>query len=216
MIKDTRLLYYGCQVTELVLVVVGILTNSWIEGVIYPTPYIRIDTKLGLMETCMSWLSYTACASDGEVISKMSSILEKDLSFIEAHSFDIPRGFFYIVIGFHFISVVTLIIDHPIWLPRATNMVQCLFLVVSLCWFGLSSFKESVCGVVQQCYFGFSFYIIVTACVLNFLRLLYQFMRPWKLKRRRDSEVPYEVMPQLSSRFTPSSSSRSVEMVVGR
>ena len=170
---DWRSVFYATQATEVVLICVGILTTHWLEGVLVPVPWIRVQINIGLLETCMSWQDYTVCAKDAEVLQMIASSLGKHLDYIQEHTFDIPRSFLYVVLGLHFCTVAVLFSEHPLALPRCLNIIQLLFLVVSLCWFGLSSFKENMCDYLDTCAFGWSLYLILIATILSFFRLMW-------------------------------------------
>jgi len=180
---DWRSVFYATQATEVVLVCVGILTTHWLEGRIVPVPWIRVQMDIGLLETCLSWQDYTACAKDGEVLQMMANALGKKLDYIQQHTFDIPTSFLYVVTAMHFLTVAILFSDHPLGLPRCLNIIQLIFLVISLCWFGLSSFKQDMCDYLEGCSFGWSLYLVLVATLLNFFRLIYHFYR-----FRRDGE----------------------------
>jgi len=169
--------YYFCQVIELIAIWAGIFTTSWLRGSVDPVPWIKVAVKIGLIETCLSWEDFSVCAADGEVLNEFADFLERDLSFIQRHTFDIPLGFLYTVIFLHFLIVFVLFSVHPLWLPRGINILQLLLSTLSLCWFGLSSFKKNMCAYIDQCYFGFSLYLVVGATVLCFLRLIFHFYK---------------------------------------
>lgn len=174
---DWRSVYYSTQACEVVLICIGILTTHWLEGKLVPVPWIRVQMDIGLLETCLSWQDYTACAKDVEVLQMMADALGKHLDYIQEHTFDIPRSFLYVVLGVHFCTVAVLFSDHPLGLPRFLNIVQLLFLAVSLGWFGLSSFKQDMCNYLVECSFGWSLYLILVATLLALIRLIYHLYR---------------------------------------
>ena len=174
---DWRSVFYSTQAAEVILICVGILSNHWLEGMLVPVPWIRVQMDIGLVETCLTWQDYTACARDMEVLQIMATALGKRLDYIQSHTFDIPRSFLYVVLGLHFCTVAVLFSEHPLALPRGLNIIQLIFLVICLCWFGLSSFKQDMCDYLEACTFGWSLYLVLVALILNFLRLVYHFYR---------------------------------------
>lgn len=174
---DWRSVYYATQACEVVLICIGILTTHWLEGKLVPVPWIKVNMDIGLLETCLSWQDYTACAKDVEVLQMMADALGKHLDYIQKHTFDIPRSFLYVVLSLHFCTVAVLFSDHPLGLPRFLNIVQLVFLAVSLGWFGLSSFKQDMCNYLVECSFGWSLYLILVATLLALVRLIYHFYR---------------------------------------
>lgn len=174
---DWRSVFYSTQAAEVILICVGMLSNHWLEGWLVPVPWIRVQMAIGLVETCLTWQYYTACARDMEVLQLMAQALGKRLDYVQTHTFDIPRSFLYVVLGLHFCTVAVLFSEHPLALPRGLNMIQLIFLVICLCWFGLSSFKQDMCDYLEECTFGWSLYLVLVALVLSFSRLVYHFYR---------------------------------------
>jgi len=174
---DWRSVFYATQAVEVVLVCVGMMSNHWLEGILVPVPWIRVQMDIGLVETCLTWQDYTACARDMEVFQIMAEALGKRLDYIQTHTFDIPRSFLYVVLGLHFCTVAVLFSEHPLALPRGLNIIQLFFLVVCLCWFGMSSFKQNMCDYLEECSFGWSLYLVLVALILTFFRLVYHFYR---------------------------------------
>jgi len=188
--------YYFCQVVELVLIWAGIFTTSWVHGSVDPVPWIHVTMRIGLIQTCLSWEDFSVCAADGEVLKEFADFLERDLSFLQRHTFDIPLSFLYVAIGLHFITVFVLFSSHPLWVPRGINIVQLMFCTISLCWFGLSSFKQQMCSYIDGCYFGYSLYLVTASTVLCFFRLLFHF---YKFRRDGEDLQEWTAFPSIAS-----------------